>query len=211
MTIETPLGAILAGGATRRFGSPKALATVGGRTIVERVRDAIREAVGNVVLVTNEPGLFTDLHLPMRPDEHPGAGPVAGIEAALRWAEEEGRPGALVAACDMPFLDPRAMRLLVDLARDANPSPDAVLFGAKDGRNPPLCAWFSVRCLPAAERVLSGDDRSVRALLSSVAAAWVPMDEAARFRDPATMFFNVNTPDDLRRAERIARELDERA
>jgi len=211
MTIETPLGAILAGGASRRFGSPKALARVGGRTIAERVRDAIREAVGNAVLVTNEPELFADFQLPTRPDVHPGAGPVAGIEAALRWAEEEGRPGALVVACDLPFLDPRALRLLVDLARAASPSPDAVVFRAEDGRNPPLCAWFSVRCLPAAERVLAGDDRSVRALLSSVAAARVPTEEAARFRDPATMFFNVNTLDDLRRAEQIARELDERA
>lgn len=211
MTIKTSLGAILAGGASRRFGSPKALARIGGRTIAERVRDAIREAVGNAVVVTNDPGLFADLHLPARPDVHPGAGPVAGIEAALRWAEEEGRPGALVAACDMPFLDPRALRLLFDLARGANPSPDAVLFRGEDGRNPPLCAWLSVRCLPAAERVLAEDDRSVRALLSSVAAAWVPMEEAARFRDPTTMFFNVNTPEDLRRAEQIAGELDERA
>jgi molybdopterin-guanine dinucleotide biosynthesis protein A len=210
MMIETPLGAILAGGQSRRFGSPKALARVGGRTIAERVRDAIREAVGNAVLITNEPELFADLHLPARPDLHPGAGPVAGIEAALRWAEEERRLGALVAACDMPFLDPRALRLLVD-ARGANPSPDAVLFRAEAGRNPPLCAWLSVRCLPAAERVLAGDDRSVHALLSSVATRWVPREEAARFRDPAATFFNVNTPDDLRHAEQIARELDERA
>jgi molybdopterin-guanine dinucleotide biosynthesis protein A len=207
---DAPLGAILAGGASRRFGSPKALATAGGRTIAERVRDAISEAVGNAVLIANEPALLADLHLPSRPDVNPGAGPVAGIETALRWAEEEGRPGALVAACDLPFLHPDALRLLVDFTRGANPATDAVAFRTEDGRNPPLCAWFSVRCLPAVERVLAGDGRSVRALLSSVAAAWVPMEETARFRDPDTMFFNVNTPDDLRRAEQVARVLDAR-
>jgi molybdopterin-guanine dinucleotide biosynthesis protein A len=208
---DAPLGAILAGGASRRFGSPKALATVGGRTIAERVRDAISETVGNAVLVANEAERFADLHLPSRPDVHPGAGPVAGIETALRWAEEDGRPGALVAACDLPFLHPDALRLLVHFARGADPSTDAVAFRREDGRNPPLCAWFSVRCLPAVERVLAGDGRSVRALLSSVAAAWVPMEEIARFRYPDTTFFNVNTPDDLRRAEQIARVLDARA
>jgi molybdopterin-guanine dinucleotide biosynthesis protein A len=208
---DAPLGAILAGGASRRFGSPKALATVGGRTIAARVRDALAEAVGRVVLIANEPDLFADLHLPSRPDVHPGAGPVAGIEAALRWAEEEGRPGALAVACDMPFLHGGVLRLLVDRARTAVPSPDAVAIRMDDDRNPPLCAWFSVRCLPAVERGLAGGDRSVRALLSSVAAAWVPAEEIARFRDPAVTFFNVNTPDDLRRAEQIARELDERA
>ena len=210
MMIATPLGAILAGGASRRFGSPKALAAVGGRMIVERVRDAIEEAVGSVVLVTNEPELFGGLGLPTRPDAHPGAGPVAGIEAALRWAEEEGRPGALVAACDMPFLDPRALRLFVDFARRI-PSPDAVAVRMDGERNPPLSAYLSVRCLPAVERVLAGDDRSVRALLASIGTAWLPVEEIARIRDPETMFFNVNTPDDLRRAERIARELDARA
>ena len=211
MTIDTPLGAILAGGASRRFGSLKALAAVGGRTIGERVREALGEAVGRVVLVANEPERYAGLDLPSRPDARPGMGPVAGIETALRWAEEEGRPGALVAACDMPFLDPRALRLFADLARLAVPSPDAVAVRMEDGKSPPLCAYLSVRCLPAVERVLAGSDRSVRALLSSVAAAWVPVEEIGRFRDPQTMFFNVNTPDDLRRAERIARELDARA
>ena len=208
---DPPLGAILAGGASRRFGSPKALATVGGRTIGERVRDAFAEAVGRVVLVTSEPELFTTLGLDSRPDARPGMGPVAGIETALRWAVEEGRPGALVAACDMPFLAPRALRLLVDLAASASPSPDAVAVRMDDERSPPLCAYLSVRCLPAVERVLAGDDRSVRALLASVATLWMPVEEIARVRDPHTMFFNVNTPGDLRRAERIARELDERA
>jgi molybdenum cofactor guanylyltransferase len=208
---DAPLGAILAGGASRRFGSPKALATVGGRAIVERVRDVLEEAVGHTVLVANAPELFAGLQLPSRPDAHPGAGPLAGIEAALRWAEEEGRPGALVAACDMPFLDPRTLRLFVDRARQAVPSLDAVAVSMNAARNPPLCAYFSIRCLPAVARLLGGDDRSVRALLSSVAAAWVPREEIARFRDPATTFFNVNTPDDLRRAEQIARELDDRA
>jgi molybdopterin-guanine dinucleotide biosynthesis protein A len=111
----------------------------------------------------------------------------------------------------MPFLHPGALRLLVDRARTAEPSPDAVAVRMDDDRNPPLVAYFSVRCLPAVERVLAGGDRAVRALLSSVATAWVPGEEIARFRDPAAMFFNVNTPDDLRRAEQIARELDERA
>jgi molybdenum cofactor guanylyltransferase len=208
---DTPLGAILAGGANRRFGSPKALAMVGGRTIIDRVCDAMKAAAGSTVLIANEPGLFAAFRLPSRPDVHPGAGPVAGIEAALRWAQEEGRLGAMVAACDMPFLEPRALRLILDLAGKASPSPDAVAVKMDDGEKSPLCAYVSVRCLPAVERVLAGDDRSMRALLSSVSTTWVPMEEMARFRDPATMFFNVNTPDDLRRAEQIARELDERA
>ncbi|MFL5385083.1 MAG: molybdenum cofactor guanylyltransferase [Longimicrobiaceae bacterium] len=204
------LGAILAGGASRRFGPSKALAIVGGRTIVERVRDAMEAAVGCVVLIAYDREMAAALGVQSRPDLQPGCGPVAGIETALRWAEEEGRPGALVAACDMPFLDARALRLLADFAR-SNPSTDAVAVRMGNGRKPPLCAWLSVRCLPAAERVVAGEDRSFGVLLSAVATAWVPGEDVARIRSPETMFFNVNTPDDLRRAERIARELDESA
>lgn len=200
-----PLGAILAGGASRRFGTPKALAWVGGRSIVERVRDALLEAVDRVVVIANDPALFADLHLPMRPDRRPGEGPLAGVEAALRWAMDEGRPGALVAACDMPFLDARALRLLLDAA-----TRDAAAFAGPS--RPPLCVYLATSCLPAVERLLAGDgDRSIRALLSAIDTAWVPESDVGRFVDPQTMFFNVNTPDDLRRAEQIAPELDARA
>jgi molybdopterin-guanine dinucleotide biosynthesis protein A len=204
---DSPLGAILAGGASRRFGSPKGLAVVGGRMIVERVRDALVAALDEAVLITNQPELYAGLGLRSRPDRHAGAGPVAGIEAALAWARDEGRPGALVAACDMPFLDPSALRLLVDRA-----GCDAVAVGTPPGgERPPMCMYLCVECLSAAEQVLASDDRSVRRLLALVSTEWVSSTEISRHRDPATMFFNVNTPDDLAPAELLARELDERA
>jgi molybdopterin-guanine dinucleotide biosynthesis protein A len=202
---DAPLGAILAGGASRRFGAPKALARVGARTIAERVRDALDGMLDRVVVIANDPDLLTDLHLPTRPDRRPGKGPLAGVETALRWAIDEGRPSTLVAACDMPFLDARALRLLIDAA-----TGDAAAF-AGDPR-PPLCVYLATSCLAAVERLLEGDgDRSMRALLDAVDTAWVPEGDVGRFIDPATMFFNVNTPDDLRRAEEIDRELDARA
>src|SRR4051812_8964372 len=141
---DGPLGAILAGGASRRFGSPKGLAMVCGRTIVERVRDSLVAALGEAVLVTREPGVYGAPGIRSRPDLQPGAGPVAGIEAALRWAREEGRPGALVAACDMPFLDPIALRMLVDRAIDTG--ADAVAAGTSPGgERPPMCLYLSTR------------------------------------------------------------------
>ncbi|MBV9108579.1 MAG: NTP transferase domain-containing protein, partial [Gemmatimonadetes bacterium] len=63
-----PLGAILAGGASSRFGAPKALAKVGGRRIIDRVRMAVADAVRDAVLIANEPAVFGDVDLPTRPD-----------------------------------------------------------------------------------------------------------------------------------------------
>ena len=181
-----------------------------GRAIVERVRDGLVPALGEAVLITNEPGLYAGLGIRARPDRHPGAGPVAGIEAALEWAREEGRPGALVVACDMPFLDPLGLRLLVERGVDAD--ADAVAAGTEPGgERPPVCMYFSTRCLPAVEQVLASDDRSIRRLLALVETEWVSSTEMARHRHVDTMFFNVNTPADLVRAEQLARELDEHA
>jgi molybdopterin-guanine dinucleotide biosynthesis protein A len=197
------LGAILAGGASRRFGAPKALAEVGGRRIVERVRDALAEAVRDVVLVANEPALFGDLHLPTRGDQVPGLGALAGIETALRWAMEMGRPGTLCVACDMPFVSPALLREIA--ARAAAGDADAVVpeSGGRRGVEP-LCAWYSVGCLPAIERALASDDRSLAALIGAVRAKRISIDDVRRFGEPDVIFLNVNTPGDHRRANEIA-------
>ena len=195
-----PLGVILAGGASRRFGSPKALAIVGGRRIVDRVRDALRAAVPEVVVSANEPALFADLGLPMRADEIAGLGALGGIHTALRWAAERGRSGALIAACDMPWISADLLRRIAE--RAASTSADAVVpeSGGRRGIEP-LCAWYSVRCLPHVDRMIDGDERRVHRLIDRIQADVIPVDEVRRIGDPGILFLNVNTVDDLRRAE----------
>jgi molybdopterin-guanine dinucleotide biosynthesis protein A len=198
-----PLGAILAGGASRRFGSPKALARVGGRTIVARVRDALAEAGLDAVLIASESWRFDDLRLPTRGDRLPGLGALAGVETALRWAMEDGRNGALCVACDMPFISPPLLREIA--ARALEGDADAIVpeSGGRRGFEP-LCAWYSVDCLPAIERALASGDRSLRALVDAARAERIPLMDVRRCGDPDVIFLNVNTPGDLRRAVEIA-------
>lgn len=197
------LGAILAGGMSSRFGSPKALAMVGGRPIVHRVRDALAEAVRDVVLVANDPDLFADLDLPVRPDEIPGIGALGGVRRALSWAREEKRPGALCIACDMPFVSPALLRLI--LARSAAPGAAAVVpeSGGRRGVEP-LCAWYSVACIPAIDGMIARGEGSVHRLLDRVPETRVPRAEVARVGDPDVLFLNVNTAEDHWRAVLIA-------
>jgi len=170
---------------------------------VERVRDALAEAVRDVVLVANEPALFADLHLPTRGDRTPGLGAIGGIETALRWAMEMGRPGALCVACDMPFVSPALLREIA--TRAGSGDADAVVpeSGGRRGFEP-LCAWYSAACLPAVERALASGDRSLAALVDAVRAERIPLADVRRFGEPDVIFLNVNTPDDHRRALRIA-------
>jgi molybdopterin-guanine dinucleotide biosynthesis protein A len=201
-----PLGAILAGGASRRFGSPKALAPVGGVPVVERVRRALLGATPDVVLIANDPSLFAGLApaLPVRGDPVPGAGPLGGILAALRWAEEEGRPGALCFACDLPFVPASLARHLA--AAGQGGEADAVVPESPGRRGAePLCAFYSVRALAAVEALVAEGPRPVFALLDRVRTTRVPLDEVRGHGDPAVLFLNLNTPGDHQRAKQIAR------
>ena len=115
-TAPTPFGAILAGGRSVRYGSPKALATVAGESILDRVRRALLRVTPDLILIANEPSLFARSGLPTRPDTRPGLGALGGIHAALLWAREAGRPGILAVACDMPFLDPALLVRILERA-----------------------------------------------------------------------------------------------
>ncbi len=92
------LGAILAGGQSRRFGKDKALALLDGRPLIERAIGAIIEQVSEIVIV----GRNGDSGIADRPQ--PGLGPLGGLNAALHHARENGFDTVVTIGCDMPFL-----------------------------------------------------------------------------------------------------------
>ena len=144
---------------------------------------------------------FRQLGLPMRPDLKPGHGSLGGILTAVDWAREEGCRGALVAACDMPFL---SAGLLKQLAQDAEPTD--VVAPASDSRRglEPLCAFYGVATQPAIQAALERGDRQVVSFFPDVQLHVLPREEVAEFGEPDTLFLNVNTPEDRERAEQIA-------
>lgn len=208
-----PFGAILAGGESRRYGSPKALATVGGARIIDRVVSAVRRVAPDVVLLANEPDLFADLGLPTRPDVRPGLGALGGIYTALLWAREAGRPGVLAVACDMPFPCEPLLGRLVDVAfGDIGPDrtlagrrPDVAIPESRGRRGvEPLCAAYGVGCIPAIEAQLDGQDQRMIGFHAAVRTSRIPLADVDDLCDPERAFLNVNTPDERDRAERLA-------
>lgn len=206
MTARAPasFGAILAGGQSRRYGAPKALVTIGGTPIVERVRAALSYVCPDIILIANDQELYAGLGLPMRSDVRPGYGVLGGILTALLWAREEGRPGALAVACDMPFLSPGLLRRLLELADGAD-----VVAPESEGKRgvEPLCAWYGVGCIPAIEAELDRGDRHIVGFFDDVRVRRLPLEEVRAFGDPDVLFLNVNTPEERDRAEQIAAEM----
>jgi molybdopterin-guanine dinucleotide biosynthesis protein A len=188
--------AIIAGGAaTRMGGANKARLEVEGRSIAARQLEALRREFGRVVVVANDPGPWTELGVEVHADVYPGAGPLAGIHAALVATAEAA--GVVCVAGDMPFLAPAILALL----RDHAPEADAVV-PRVGGFPEPLLARYGRRCSQVIEARLRVGARAVHEIFAAVTTAWLD-EPALRAADPALRSFtNVNTPDDLARVRR---------
>jgi molybdopterin-guanine dinucleotide biosynthesis protein A len=193
-------GAILAGGQARRMaGMPKGLLQVGGLRILDRLVAAFVEGLGSLpLLVANAPDAASwrgDLRVV--PDRNPGGGTLAGLHTAVLEA-----PAPVVAvAWDMPFVTPGLIAALGEGLGAAD-----VVIPASGGRRgvEPLCAGYGPATGPAMAAALELGDLRAIAFHEAVRVRVVPEVELRAFGDPARMFFNVNTPDDLVRANGMA-------
>lgn len=191
---------ILAGGGATRFGGrPKGLEVVGGQRILDRVVDALVDAFGTPpILIANDPAAATwrpDLEL--HADLRPGEGALGGILSAVHVGA--GAP-VVVAAWDMPFIPAGLLRALAaGLAHH-----DAVL-PASDGRRgvEPLLAAYAPACEAAIVRALDRGDRRAIAFHDAVRVGILPLERVRAFGDPALIFLNVNTSDELAQAEAV--------
>ena len=196
-------GAILAGGGATRFGGrPKGLAQIGGARILDRLVDAFVSALGTLpLLVANDPAAQRwRPELCVVPDIHPGAGALGGILTAIAAG-----PGPVVCvAWDMPFVPPMLLRLLAEGLRDA----DAVLPSSGGRRGvEPMCAGYGPACRPAIEAAIAEGDLRAIAFHSAVRTCILPAEAVAVCGDPAVLFFNVNSQDDLTQADALWRRL----
>ena len=195
-------GVILAGGgATRYGGRPKGLERVAGRRIIDRVAGALRAVSDDLLLVANAPdaGSWLPGVRTVR-DVREGEGALGGLHAALAQAGTD----ILLVAWDMPFASGALLGAM--RARGEAEGLDAVLPESDGSRRgvEPLCAWYAAACLPAVTAALEAGDRRVIAFHDAVRVGRVPLAEVVRFGDPARLFANVNTPEELAWAEAAA-------
>ena len=188
---------ILAGGQGRRLGGvSKALLSVAGRRIIDRQLTTLRAVAEHVAIVANDPNRYDDLGVPVWPDAVPGTGPLGGILTALLGATTSH---VLVVAGDMPFLTTRVLDHLVDVGR----AVDVAIPHTDDGLHP-LCAVWGTRCIPAIRRSLESGTLKVADVLPSLVVREISSEEWRQVDPHGTALFNINTPDDYRRAQALA-------
>ena len=183
----------MTGGASRRFGSPKAELAVDGERLADRGARLLRD-VCDVVLEVG-PGYSS---LPAVREDPAGTGPLAALAAGGDALVARDSPTYfLVLAVDLPFVG----RRLLEHLRDH--SAAGVVVPRVDGEPQSLCARYSFDALAVAHSLLADGARSMKALLDAVPVTWVDDDDWSCVAS-VDAFADVDTPDDavLRGLER---------
>lgn len=194
MPLETVLGVVLAGGASRRMGFDKCAIEIGGRTLLARATDTLTQCCDEVV-ISVQPGLtFEYPEVRTISDRRAGSGPLAGVEAALAEARAAGFGSTFVMACDLPHVDSEIVAGL--LVRSAEDPLHLAAVPSLNGRRQPLCAVYRTAALDAVRRQLDAGQRSMRSLLEVIPVLDVALDsQAPRVRED--LFLNINRPADI--------------
>ena len=193
-------GIVLAGGMSRRLGRDKAVEQLEGEPLITRVIGRLSQVSEEMVVVVNEMERASALPLPesakVAVDIYPGKGPLGGIFTGLSAADGDW---GIVVACDMPFLNVELLKHMLSL-RDGFDAVVPILAG----RPEPTHALYSRVCLPHIERKLKADDLKISSFFGDVHVKFVQEDDINRLDPERLSFFNVNTQQDLERAQALA-------
>jgi molybdenum cofactor guanylyltransferase len=187
-----PVGVILAGGRGRRLGGDKALVSLAGRPLIVRPLAAMRAVLTDVAVIAKPDTALPDLGgIPVWSEPAEPSHPLVGIVHALRLA---GGRAVLVCAADLPFVTPATLRALA--GADAGAAPAVI--AAVDGVTQPLLGRYEPGCAALLEPIARDGRVAMRAVVGALGAREFELD--------ALELFNVNTPEDLRRAEARVRD-----
>lgn len=182
MSCDRRAGFVLTGGRSSRMGRDKALLSIGGETMLERVARMVGEVAGSATLI-GPPERYAALGYRVVPDKIENCGPLGGVYTALTVTEADWN---LIAACDMPELTARLLENLFHAAE--NSSAEAVVPESASGLDP-LCAIYHRRCVGAALSALDRKILKMHDFLSTLRIDLLPVADARALK-------NVNTPEE---------------
>jgi molybdopterin-guanine dinucleotide biosynthesis protein A len=189
---------IQAGGQSSRMGEDKGLIQFGPYRLVEYILEQVSGRGSKNFIVSNDPQRYMEFGLPVYEDIYPDIGALGGFHTVLSYLETDF---AVVLACDMPFINFGLIDYLLSLA----PEYDIVIPRlGQDGFAEPFRAVYAKKCLQAVEIAIQHNKRRVISFFESVHVRYVELEEIHRFDPDEKSFFNVNTPQDLQEAVRLA-------
>lgn len=186
---------MLAGGKAQRLGGKeKPLLKVGSLALIDHILKKLLPLFREIIVVTNTPHLYAGRPARVVQDEVLGQGPLRGILSGLKASASREN---FVVAGDMPFINLN----LVEFLKKEAPRFDVVI-PEVSGKLEPLFAFYSKNCLPFIEEAIKKNFKVV-SFLSLVNVKYIG-EEKVKSLDPQNLsFFNINTPEDLVRAQKL--------
>jgi len=193
-------GVILSGGLSTRYdGTEKALLRVGGVRILDRIYEIYSELFEEIILVTNDPQKFLEWDLLIVSDLFPIRSSLTGIHAGLFYMTN---PFAFISACDTPFLKKEMIETVIG---KIEAQIDIVMPETAAGLEP-LCAVYSKRCLNPAQHHLEQEKLKIIKTFRKSRIKTISEKVLCGIDPDLRSFFNINTPDDLQRAEEMVKD-----
>ena len=188
---------IQAGGESRRMGQDKGLVRLAGQSLVARAIQRLSPIADEVLVTTNRPPAYEFLGVPLFPDLIPGRGALGGLYTALSAASQ---PLVAVVACDMPFVN----SALLEAERQAllAAQVDIVIPHTGEGLEPFHAIYRRETCLPPIQQAIETDKWRVDSWFSQVKVELFRREDILRYDPQMLSFWNINTPEDLQKAER---------
>lgn len=204
MTFPPTLGLVLAGGLARRMGGgDKARIEIGGVSILDRVLAVLSaQCTGIVINANGDPGRFADTGVPVISDNIPGyPGPLAGILAGLDWlaAQDNGVEWMMSVPGDCPFLPDDLVEKLHTARRRMGTGVPLACARSGKWRHPVVGLWPLALREDLRKALVDEDMRKIEVWTARHGVAIADWPD-----QPVDPFLNVNTPEDVELATRIA-------
>ena len=177
---------ILAGGKSRRFGSPKWNAMLGGITLIEHSWNLCDDLFKSTVIVSKSKYDFGEKRIIQ--DIINVQAPLTGIYTALKQSEHRWN---FIISCDLPLI---TKKIILKLWEKSSKKCDGVLPVTGRGLEP-TCGFYTTTALPIGEQMIAKGDYSLHNLNKQLNC------EEVDFTQNTDLFLNVNSEDDLVKAE----------
>jgi molybdopterin-guanine dinucleotide biosynthesis protein A len=189
-------GIVLAGGKGSRINKNKALITLpDGRTLLQKCLDSLRKVLTEILIVTNRTELYQDYDASLVEDLVKDKGPLGGIYTGLSYSTTHCN---FVIGCDMPFPQPRLIELLLQGCDDYD-----VVIPQTAGEVEPLFGVYSKNCLPVISDHLQKEDLKIRKIFEKLKVQIIREKRIDEVDPQHLSFFNINTEEDLRKAQAL--------
>ena len=182
--------AILAGGKSRRMGRDKAFVELAGAPMIQWVISAVAQCSARALIISNEPGKYSQFGLPVYPDVIPGMGPLSGLFTAFTVT---GADRVMIAPCDSPFMSPDVIKFILNYP---DGGADAVI-PFVDGREQGMLAVYSRGAVDRFEERIASASMMFDEFRLSLNRIFISENELRAVEPDLRTFLNVNTPSDF--------------